>query len=225
MKKLFFTLFTFIFFSLCQKNAGAQAVHLDSIASFPDTIQFDNEVVAMTIYISNSGGIFFNADIAILIHSLTDSTAADTLYYNPNYQISGNTLSDTISISHTFKAADFDGGDNIVVVWPASSQLPIAVSGDSLTYDLYFKGVGVAEYGFAQSVSVYPNPSGHDMWLRMAYPEKVEQVRVFDVLGNQVMLFNEAVSKFSVESLSSGVYFVEVVNKDQSHVIKKFFRE
>ncbi len=224
MKKLFLFLTLFISVFLFGKSTSAQTIKLDSIIGFPDTV-YAGESKTMDLLISNSGGFLFNADLVVLMHSLGDSSGVDTLYYNPAYVISGNTFYDTLHITHTFEASELDGGDNIVVVWPASSQMPLAVSNDSLYFNVYFINVGIEEHNNAQSFLLFPGSSGGRMELQIAHPEKVEQVRVFDIMGVEVLRFKGPVTGFNTGSCSSGIYFVEVMNSDHSTVIKKFFKD
>ena len=223
MKQLFFVLALLVSVFSFEKNTSAQSLHLDAIDGFPDSV-IDGQVVGMSIIISNTGGAFFNSDLAILIHTDSSLSPVDTLFYDTSYTLQ-NTFTDTIVITHTFNAADYDEGDNIVVVWPASSQSAILVDPDSLVFPLIFRHLGVPENDPGQEVSLYPNPAAHFVNLEIDHPEKVEQVRIVDVLGKDLLNFSGAVEKFSVESLSSGIYFVEVRNKDQSFIVRKFFRE
>ena len=224
MKKLFLLLNLFVCLMFRGEIARAQLVSLDSIGYWPDSV-FDNDAFPLEIYFSNSGGVFFSADIAVIIQTGADTSTQDTLFYDSLYVLSGNTLIDSISVTHTFSSEDLDAGDNIVVVWPASSQLPIAITGDTLSLHVFLKNVGIEENERNQSLQLFPNPARDLLRLLIAFPEKVEQVRVFDVLGTEVMYFNEPVTSFSTESLSGGVYFVEVRNKDRSMVVRKFLRE
>ena len=174
MKKKLFLLIIFISVFAFQKNTVAQTIRLDSIIGFPDTVT-DFQAVNMDLLISNSGGILFSGDLIVFFHSLGDTSGPDTLYYNQNYTLSGNTFYDTVHISHTFTAAELDGGDNIVVVWPASSQMPLQVSGDSITDTIYFNNVGISENKSLQAIRLFPNPSNEKIGFLMANPEKGEQ--------------------------------------------------
>ncbi len=220
MKKLLFILtFSFLTFRaaiICQ----GQVLSIDSILGFPDTVQ-DNQQVSMTFRLSTNGTAFVG-DLAILMNSTQHDSTPDTLYYNVNDSIGGNGFVDSLIVSYTFRASNLDGGDNIVVVWPASSQA--SVNSDSLQFHVVLTNVGIAEVQDAQSIQLFQIPSSDFISLRITHPEKVEQVRVLDVIGNVVMSFNYPVKQFPVHLLSSGIYFAEVRNKDGSHVIRKFFR-
>jgi len=220
MKKLFFISAIFLSTFLFQKQARAQLLTLDSIAGFSDSVMI-NQVETLTVYISKSGGATFAGDLTIFIHALNDSGPADTLVHFVQYTL--NSTIDSFIVTYSFQAASLDAGDNIVVVWPASSMQPQDVNGDSLEIHVILK-VGIDEISHRQSITVYPNPSRSNVNLFYDFPEKVEQVRVLDLLGKEIFRFDNAVSGFKVESLEVGDYFVEVKGRDGSIVVKKFFR-
>lgn len=224
MKKILFILTLSASVFLISKSAAAQTLRLDSIIGFPDTVS-EQQTVSMSLLISNSGGFLFNGDLLVVMHSLGDSTGADTLYYNTNYSISGNTFYDTIHVTHTFNAAELDAGDNIVVVWPSSAQSPLAVNNDSLTYNVFFLNTGIEEHERQQTIFIYPNPSAGIIRIQWADPEKVEQVRIFNVLGTEMMSYEKAIGEADISICSSGLYLIDVLNKDGSHVVSKFFKE
>jgi hypothetical protein len=222
MKKLFFLLTLSIALFRFAENACAQTLTLDSIVGFPDSV-FDNEQRGMSLRLTVTGGTEFTGDLAILMNAPQHDTVADTLYYIQADTISANGFVDSIQITYVFSAADLDGGDNIVVVWPVSQQG--MVNPDSLLFHIVLKPSGTGDLEHLQAIHLYPNPSSDFLFLKYTHPEKVEQVRVFDMVGKEIFTFNEAVSRFSVEMLCSGVYFVEVKNKDHSVIAEKFFRE
>jgi len=221
MKKLFLILNFFISFFLFASQTEAQTLSLDSISGFPDSVN-NGQQVSMTLWLSVNGFVF-QGDLAILMNSVNHDNTPDTLYYNPSDSVGANGV-ETLQIVHTFSAAELDGGDNIVVVWPASANG--SVNPDSITFQhLVLRNVGISENEKTQVVELYPSPVYDFLRLRMSHPEKVEQVRVLDVLGKELLRFDSAVTRFNISSLNSGVYFVEVLNKDHSKVVKKFFRE
>jgi hypothetical protein len=224
MKKILFILTLLASVFVNSKSANAQTLRLDSIIGFPDTV-FQQQVVSMELLISNSGGFLFNGDLLVLMNSIGDSIGADTLYFNANYTISGNTFYDTVQITHTFDAAELDAGDNIVVVWPSSAQSPLAVNNDSLTFNVFFLNTGIEENERQQALFIYPNPSGGIIHIHWTDQEKVEQVRIFNALGAEMLFCRKAINEADIRSFSSGLYFIDVINKDGSHVVSKFFRE
>ena len=224
MKKILFALTFSVSVFIIANSASAQTLRLDSIIGFPDTIS-NLQVVNMDLLISNSGGFLFSDDLLVLMHAVGDSTGADTLYYNPSYVISGNTFYDTVHITHTFDAAELDAGDNIVVVWPSSSQMPLAVNNDSLTINVFFLNTRIDENENKHPLFVYPNPSGGYIRIKWSNPENIEQVSIFNILGVEMKRFDKTFDEADIRSFHSGLYLIEVLNKDGSHVVSKFFKE
>jgi hypothetical protein len=222
MKQLFFIYLFCIQLFFLSGNSTAQSLRVDSIIGFPDIVT-DSQAVLMSILVSNTGGTVFMGDLAILMNVPANDSTPDTLYFNPSDTVIGNSFYDTITVEHIFYAADMDAGDNIVVVWPSSSQSSLVH--DSLYLHLILNNIGINENEDLQAVQLYPNPSAGHISLRIAHPEKVEQVRVLDILGKEIFSFAEAVSTMNVESLDQGIYFVEVKNRDGGLVVKKFFRQ
>jgi hypothetical protein len=222
MKKLFFIPVLFISIIFFQMQAAAQLLTLDTIAGIPDTVTF-SETHTLTIFMSKSGGNVFSGDLTLFFHTQNDTAgAADTLLHYDQYTLNSST--DSITTNFTFNESCLDGGDNIVVVWPSSSMQPLEVNGDSIYFHIVYEGVGIDENNHRQTMMLYPNPARSEVRLRLAFPEKVEQVRVLDVLGKEILRFGEAVKSFNVESLVEGIYFVEVKSRDGGVIVKKFFR-
>jgi hypothetical protein len=222
MKKLFFIPVLFISIFFFQKQAAAQLLTLDTIAGFPDTVNI-SATETLTVFMSKSGGNVFSGDLTLFFHTQSDTGgAADTLLHFDQYTL--NNSVDSITTNFTFNESCLDAGDNIVVVWPSSSMHPLDVNGDSIYFHIVLAGVGIDENNLRQSIMLYPNPARSEVRLRLGFPEKVEQVRVLDVLGKEIFRFEEAVKSFKVESLVEGIYFVEVKSRDGGVVVKKFFR-
>src|SRR5690242_20581404 len=122
MKKLFFISAIFLSTFLFQKQADAQLLTLDAIEGVPDTVIL-SETDTLMIVLSKAGGATFAGDLTLFFHTQSDSGgAADTLIHFDQFTL--NSTVDTIVTSFTFNEASLDAGDNIVVVWPASSMQP-----------------------------------------------------------------------------------------------------
>jgi hypothetical protein len=69
--------------------------------------------------------------------------------------------------------------------------------------------MGVAE-NLAGKVSVYPNPTTGMLHLQPQAGSDLEEVKVFDLQGSQLLLFKTQLENINVESLSAGIYFITV---------------
>jgi hypothetical protein len=224
MKKLFFIPVLLLSFFFNSRIVSAQSLSLDTIFGFPDTVVASQQV-QVSIIMVKSGGAFFSGDLSIQMHSVNSVADIDTIFRDTSYSLSGNTFGDTISLTVDLNETNLDADENIVVVWPSSSSIPLEVDNDSLVFGVFLKNVGVAENAFKQSILLFPNPSHSILQLFFAYPEKVEQVRVLDILGKEILNFDKAIHSVNVEDLDVGIYFVEVKSRDGGVIVKKFFRD
>lgn len=64
--------------------------------------------------------------------------------------------------------------------------------------------------------SIYPNPAND--FILIDTPEKVKEVNIYSVSGQKVMTSQE--TRISIQSLSSGLYFVEIITLNQSSIHK-----
>ncbi len=68
---------------------------------------------------------------------------------------------------------------------------------------------------FENSIKIYPNPSKgklHLSWDR--HLEEIIQIRVLDVLGNEMLIHNPTNSLMDISSLNNGLYFIELKSRN-----------
>ena len=66
---------------------------------------------------------------------------------------------------------------------------------------------------FLNSVSVFPNPASEFIYIRSSI--EIEQIKMFDVLGKQVLTSLET-EQLKVDHLQSGIYFLKVFGNNGS---------
>ena len=96
---------------------------------------------------------------------------------------------------------------------------------DATTKQDYFGGIasGLGSFDFAtlstedniflNSVSVFPNPASEFIYIRSSI--EIEQIKMFDVLGKQVLTSLET-EQLKVDHLQSGIYFLKVFGNNGS---------
>ena len=72
----------------------------------------------------------------------------------------------------------------------------------------------------AESFEVYPNPMSNTLYIN----GNVQTVVIFNAVGQQVM-FAENANQLDVESLSEGLYFVKVSDRNGNSVVKKIVKK
>lgn len=76
--------------------------------------------------------------------------------------------------------------------------------------------LSVASVNKKSSFSIYPNPTSD--FIQIDTPEKVKEVHIYSASGQKIMTSQE--TRINIQSLSSGVYFVEVKTSNQSSIHK-----
>ena len=120
-----------------------------------------------------------------------------------------------IAPSHTIVEQD---------MWPISSAASFDTyfSANSLTHKACLSGI--TEENLASSISVFPNPAVNSITIETSNSEKVKEIKVFDVLGKQLM--NQVVNgveriDLNISELEKGMYYMEITTATGT-AVKKF---
>ena len=151
-----------------------------------------------------------------------------------------NDTSNWIEISGTYIA---HGGERYIVIgnfkpYGQTDTIGVVNTSSLLNQAYYFiddvsvvdcTGQGVGEIGDDGGLDIYPNPAGASLTLTLSKGEGIRQVKIFDVLGKEVLsqkLLNQNSKEVSVDVgvLVSGVYVVEATT-ERGLVRKKFVKE
>ncbi|MAM30589.1 MAG: hypothetical protein CMC13_16355 [Flavobacteriaceae bacterium] len=89
------------------------------------------------------------------------------------------------------------------------------VNGDTAYYNNAL--LSVEETNF-DSISLYPNPATDRVTIQAEI--SVDQVHLYNVLGNRLLSQKNQTNTIDISSLSAGVYFVEVVSSQQRSIQK-----
>ena len=68
-----------------------------------------------------------------------------------------------------------------------------------------------------KSIAVYPNPTTSS-WYFSTSNGNIKNIKIFDVLGKQIMKINA--ETIDASALSNGIYFAKVSTEDNSETIK-----
>lgn len=98
------------------------------------------------------------------------------------------------------------------------SYAVIATNGNAVdTSDcIVIAGVGIQESELENSISVYPNPTQNQITISSAVA--IEEVKLFDVLGNLITTKN--LNKIDLSTLPNGIYLVQI-STEQGKVTKR----
>ncbi len=88
--------------------------------------------------------------------------------------------------------------------------------------------LSMENFEILNEISIYPNPVKDE--LTMDIPRSLnEEIKyeIFNVLGNRVYTFNseKKLNKLNVSNLTSGVYLVRILSKNNRSLIKRFVKQ
>lgn len=222
------SLFIFAFISVSiQLSFGQARLSITNLANFPiagvDTAYDIQTYDSITITLSNTGNqaVTGGYDVMLLgnpglIDTLFTDTSA-TLQIFPGDSIIARPLPYQFDLTH------FDDGDNIVVVWPAARAA--GVQADTLTIGVYFVRLSGIDEPERSTLLAYPNPAIQFIKLESSPDNDVKYVRIIDSKGALVYYSTEFKSYIDVSRLYSGVYLIEIGQKDGKSRFAKIIRE
>ena len=79
--------------------------------------------------------------------------------------------------------------------------------------------LGVSEYTL-ENLAIYPNPT--DAQITIETTNKINQIEIFNMLGQKIFSINGISNKMNVEtsSLNTGTYLVKVTSDTASQIVK-----
>jgi hypothetical protein len=104
-----------------------------------------------------------------------------------------------------------------------------SISSELNRYSIVFNNfvATVSSFPLNKSINVYPNPAKEILNVDFAFKNLDIKVVIVDMLGNEIIneqLINQHTS-LNIQNLSSGVYFVKVINGNECVGIKKWIKE
>jgi hypothetical protein len=212
-------------FGFLSYNGNAQNVSLriDSIIGIPDTV-YTGQTFTYSVVVKNNGFIPYQGPVQLAMQNGQGQIAY--LYFSANPVVilpgSSYTVSNTIL---TIDSSFFRPGNNVVVVWPYTSQL-IQYTPRAFTTYVVNNLQSIEDVPLTQSVSVFPNPT-FDFIQINSVNRTIERVRIYDINGKLVYQEqnNNGASLFIyVGDLPVGIYSVELLSKNEKairQIIKK----
>jgi hypothetical protein len=206
-----------------KESSGQAHLHIARLDSFPqlpgDTAHEFQVYHNIRIVVTNTGNTNFFGDIHVYLHSQSLGIT-DTLVEGPHppyLLLPGDTVSIHANPNYRFSSTVYAAGDNIIVVWPFSTGTTF----DVLQTHVFFQmTVGIPEPDLNDR---YINSSIVSQVLHLRYLDenKVERVRIYDLVGREVLNLRGAVNVISLAGFNSGLYFIELIQKDGIHAVKK----
>jgi len=150
-------------------------------------------------------------------------------YYATNFLDVNFTNNSTNAVSYSW---DFGDGNTSTDIDPSHTYANdgtytvtlIATNGcgdDTITINISVIGVSIADIPKLSDVEIYPNPTSGLITIDL-HNNKVDKLEIFDVVGklqySKVKVNN--ITKLNLDKLNKGIYFIKLINKDNSSVYK-----
>ena len=211
-------------------------------------------ILLMTLSLNVCAQVHFKVTQVFFKNATTNFNSIDTLYvtvkntgnasytgllfvnYKSDSMLTGAVLdsvsvtnmkpNDTVQLnqpSFMIQQPNFHKNGNIVVVWPVAGS----IAGDSANTTVFVNPTGIAEMqNRNDELILFPNPANNTLYfLQAGLKNTIENVRIYDARGLLVKNIAGYVNKIELDSLTSGLYFVEIENSDHLRTFKRFVKE
>ncbi len=155
------------------------------------------------------------------------------LFANGRVQSPAGVESGNVNFSFNFNPADYRLTGNLTIqeLTPTTEGNIEAVNGNTFPKDVSLPNLGIIAYKITAegvlsvdpqerlpSLMIYPNPS-KDIFT-IDYIDKIENVKIYNTIGQLVLETVPENKRVSITSISKGVYFISLKSKDRKFTIK-----
>jgi hypothetical protein len=230
MKRRLLQLLTLLLGLTAAIESRGQTAHLriDAIFNYPDTI-VQGQFYPVNILLSNIGNTPYQGPLQIVFEVDSSTGSVNYLYFSGAsiFIPPGDTALLTNSNGFLADSTVFRPGNNVVVVWPLSSQ---AITIDTFTVNTYYlttAGTGINDKEFFKNVQVFPNPATDNLQV-ISEDITIEGVRIWDLKG--VLLQEQSFErryKWSIDltDLMPGMYLVELIGTENRSGIYRIVKQ
>lgn len=231
MKKTFFksALIIIALSTLITNKSNAQAkLSLVGIYGFPKTVALGTDSVFFYYTVQNTGNIQYNGPIGLSYATSSYSVATNLPISTSSVTINpGDSVLKSTKIS--FKKPQFDVGIDIVVVWPTVNS-PYVLA-DSTIFNVTVLApltINDITIWLDEDISIFPNPANQFLSININPKTDVEEVRILDVFGRQVLTSNTRNQTnviINTSNFAKGIYFMEFILEDNKRLVRKFVKD
>ena len=201
-------------------NFGSQGISIPDTVAIGDTIWFSCWVV--------NGGEDVLAENILIKVALFDNILG---LYNirtiggqgPNFIYPGDSIQFVPGfLFEVVTSTNYLIGDNIVVIWPkADAPNTISQTNQYIYSNLHVLSNSISSISesFADKQYFYPQPATDKLYFNS--PELITSVKIFNILGKQVLSFKSPESSIAINNLAEGLYLVKIRTKKGEKKIQK----
>ena len=206
-------LITLLVLVMCSMATRAQVPNLQiaALISFPDTVSTGDHIPVHVI-VQNTGNTPYQGPLQVAMAAWGTTTF---LYFNqsPIVILPNDTVTLIDTAGFVADSSFFRQGNNVVVVWPYSSQL---ITYTTTTVNVWYNDltVGIKEPQAIEHLQAYPNPVKDQLMIHSS-AELIEGVRIWTVTGQLMQISRhdgEADVRLSLQDLAPGYYVVELTS-------------
>ena len=86
-----------------------------------------------------------------------------------------------------------------------------------------FQALSVGEFGFENSISIYPNPT--NSFVNLTSRHVMESIKIFDIQGRLIVqkVLNTTQTSINISNYENGVYFIEA-NSPSGSMTERFIK-
>lgn len=216
-----------LFFVLCSFQAMAQTppkLAIDSamaVVTMPDDTLFYQQSTADKIEYSlrlrNVGGSAATGLVDIIFdYSGNDTVNVMTLLIDlESGEFIDTTITDTVQLPG--QDARYDGGGNIIVIWPRAEPDMQASAPDTTNVEIYIDTYVDSKdrVELESRLDLFPNPADDKLMVRYhKFNSVIEHVKVMDLYGKVHFHSDQSVTEIPLESFPSGLYLVDFKYRD-----------
>lgn len=202
-----------LFFSVDTAYQGTNITYgLQLQNGSPSTTYTGN--ITIQIYNDSTGTGGFGTIVPV------DSTYIQGATINANNSLF---VSDSIFIDPSI----FRSGINTVVIWPVAAESSGFTTLDTTRQNiLVLAPLASRKQISLDKITLFPNPFNSIIWLKGLDKNIIEQVRIFNVLGEEIMQLQiKESSTLNLNQLEKGVYFIRIEATDGKQIIIKTIKE
>ncbi len=93
-----------------------------------------------------------------------------------------------------------------------------------LTYTVLFNVEGTSVTDLDIENLIYPNPASSKLFI--SHTVKIDRVEIFNITGSRVINLNNVTTEaIDVSDLTSGLYFISVIDVNNNNIVRKFIKQ